>query len=152
VLDLLPPITFKENRQWRRKFARACDDLAGDLANGRWPIPRCTAEEMALHLALRWAPEELEGLQDGEDDDGDGHPASHLKLPEGPGDYGWGMCSEIFFQDHDVLVLFDAEMDGFEDPSNPSNQYAGASDLRPDAWFRAFNSGQPLRDPHRGFR
>ncbi len=38
---------------WRRQAARAYDDLSEDLAQGREPLPRNSAEEMALHLTLR---------------------------------------------------------------------------------------------------
>ncbi|MEU7038260.1 hypothetical protein ABZ958_31945 [Streptomyces sp. NPDC046237] len=41
-------------------MARAFDDLAGHLAKGNWPNPTCTAEKMALHLAIEDAPRYLE--------------------------------------------------------------------------------------------
>ncbi len=31
VLGLLPPITFRQDRRWRRQMARCFDDLAADL-------------------------------------------------------------------------------------------------------------------------
>lgn len=39
--------------QWRRRFARAADDLASDLERGQWPEPTCTAEGLVLHLSIR---------------------------------------------------------------------------------------------------
>ena len=50
VLGSLPPITFHQDQQWRRQMARCFDDLAADLAETRAVRPRCTGEEMALHL------------------------------------------------------------------------------------------------------
>src|SRR6266566_6730144 len=36
-----------------RRYARAFDDLASDLEAGRLPLPACTAEEIALDIAIR---------------------------------------------------------------------------------------------------
>ena len=124
-------------------MARAFDDLTGDLEHGRWPQPSCTAEEMALHLAIEDAPSYL--------DDIDTRDTAHGMLPEHRDDYDWDACSDLFFQDHDVLVLFDARLDGIEDPDGDVNQHLGMGDLRAAAWFEPF--GYPdARDPERGFR
>lgn len=71
-------------------MARAFDDLADDLDKGRWPEPTCTAEEMALHLAIEDAPTYLE---DRAADD------EHHTLPRHEDDYSWDDCSELLFQD-----------------------------------------------------
>jgi hypothetical protein len=140
----LPQITWGMDAGWRRQVARACEDLARDLAAGDWPTPRNNAEEMALHLAIRDAPGYLEMRQDAGDERHDALPGHH-------DDYDWDMCSEILFQDHDVLLLYDERLDGIEDPGNDLNQEAGMGDLRPSAWFKFFNNVEP-RDPSRGFR
>ncbi|WP_051766527.1 hypothetical protein [Saccharothrix syringae] len=57
VFDEFPRITWRQDAIWRRRAARAFDDLAADLATGRWPRPTCPAEEMALHLMLRYGEE-----------------------------------------------------------------------------------------------
>jgi hypothetical protein len=142
--DRLPRITWGMDAEWRRQVARACEDLARDLAAGDWPTPRNNAEEMALHLAIRDAPGYLEMWQDAADE-------RHDALPRHHDDYDWDMCSEILFQDHDVLMLYDERLDGIEDPGNGLNQEAGVGDLRPSAWFKFFNNVEP-RDPSRGFR
>lgn len=144
VLDRLPRITWGMNTDWRRQIAHACEDLARDLVAGDWPTPRSTAEEMVLHLAIEDAPVYLEMSEE----DGD---ARHHALSEHRNDYDWDMCSELFFEDHDVLMLYDASLDGFEDPGNDLNQEYGMGDLRPAAWFRFFAHLEP-RDPARGFR
>ncbi len=139
----LPSLTWSADRNWRRRLARAFDDLTGDLEHGRWPQPSCTAEEMALHLAIEDAPSYL--------DDIDTRDTAHGKLPEHRDDYDWDACSDLFFQDHDVLMLFDARLDGIEDPDGDVNQHLGMGDLRAAAWFEPF--GYPdARDPERGFR
>ncbi|HUK73286.1 MAG TPA: hypothetical protein VLW50_31810 [Streptosporangiaceae bacterium] len=143
LFDRLPRISWRQDEPWRRQVARAFDDLAGDLAHGRWPAPRCNAEELALHLAIADAPEVLEMAEVA--------GPELTGLPEHPDDYGWDMCSEVLFQDHDILMLADVAMDGFEDPSTAINREFGIGDLRPGNWLRTFNN-MAQRDPGRGFR
>ena len=108
VFTRLPALTFGAKRRWRRKMARAFGDLARDIERGGWPQPSCTAEEMALHLAIQDAPTYLEDV-----DDQDGH----TRLPTHRDDYDWGACSDMFFQDHDVLMLFDARLMASKTPA-----------------------------------
>ncbi len=75
----------------------------------------------------------------------------HSHLPEHRDDYDWNACSDLFFQDHDVLMLFDARFDGVDDPDGDVNQRLGMGDLRAAAWFEPFGY-PPVRDPRRGFR
>lgn len=142
--DRLPRLTWGMNAEWRRSIAHACEDLIRDLAEGHWPEPRTTAEEMVLHLAIKDAPSWLEMATD------EDFPA-HGALPRYPDDYDWMGCSEFFFQDHDVMLLYAAGMDGVEAPDNELNREAGMGDLRPAAWFNVFGNMQP-RDPGRTFR
>ncbi|MFF0553813.1 hypothetical protein ACFYUL_33155 [Streptomyces sp. NPDC004311] len=142
VFDRMPPLTWTADHRWRRRMARAFDDLAGDLAKGDWPNPNCTAEEMALHLAIADAPTYLED-RPAED--------AHNALPEHEDDYGWDSCSDLMFQDHDVLMLFHSKFTGIEDPDHPANQFLGVGDLREAAWFDSFDN-RGIRDPRRGFR
>ncbi|WP_430379161.1 hypothetical protein [Streptomyces sp. B1-3] len=139
----LPSLTWSADRNWRRRMARAFDDLTDDLEHGRWPRPTCTAEEMALHLAIEDAPGCL--------DDIDTRNTAHGTLPEHRDDYDWDACSDLFFQDHDVLMLLDARLDGIEDPDGEVNQRLGMGDLRTAAWFEPF-AHPDARDPGRGFR
>ncbi|MFD5565578.1 hypothetical protein [Kitasatospora griseola] len=139
----LPPLTFAADLQWRRQMARAVDDLAGDLEQGKWPEPTCTAEEVALHLALRDAPDYLDEVEE--------YGTSHQDLPVHRDDYDFEMCGEIFFQDTDFLMLYSRRYDGIEDPDGDVNQQFGIGDLRTEAWFEPFQNVDP-RDPRRGFR
>ncbi|MFI6345195.1 hypothetical protein [Streptomyces sp. NPDC050560] len=61
------------------------------------------------------------------------------------------MCSEVFFQDTDVLMLYNSRFDGIEDPDGDANQLMAIGDLRGAVWFEPFLNVQ-ARDPHRGFR
>ncbi len=143
LFDRLPRICWRQDLLWRRQAARAFDDLTGDLCEGRWPLPRCNAEELALHLAIADAPELLAMPEVA------GPALSNL--PEHGDDYDWDMCSQVLFQDHDILMVADAAMDGIEDPASAANRQCGIGDLRPSNWFRPFGNVEP-RDPHRGFR
>ena len=73
------------------------------------------------------------------------------RLPAHPDDYTWHRCSELLFQDHDILLLADASLDGIDDPTNPVNVMTGLGDLHPSNWFTEF-ANVDHRDPHRGFR
>jgi hypothetical protein len=144
LFNRLPRITWQAGADWRRQVARACEDLSQDLSAGHWPVPRNNAEEMALHLAIEDAPDYLDEAEDSEDE-------RHSALPKHPDDYAWDKCSDLFFQDHDILMLFDEGLDGFENPSTDINKHFRVGDLRPEAWFKFFNNVEP-RDPNRGFR
>jgi hypothetical protein len=57
--------------------------------------------------------------------------AEEIVLPRHGDDYDWDMCSEVLFQDHDVLMLYDESLDGIEDPGSDANEYLRMGDLRP---------------------
>ncbi|MBF9073908.1 hypothetical protein [Streptacidiphilus fuscans] len=135
VFARLPRTTWAMDRAWRRQMARAFDDLADDLDQGRWPQPACTAEEMALHLAIEEAPGYLEQVREDKDN-------AHHAMPEHENDYDWDACSDEFFQDTDVLMLFDPALAHLGEPG---------SDLAADAWFEPFGNTS-ARAPERGFR
>lgn len=113
LFDRYPRITWRQDAVWRRQAARAYDDLTEDIAAGRWPRPTCPGEEMALHLILADAPTAV-------DDGRAGLDQTLPRLPEHRDDYNRRMASEVLFQDHDILDLFDAERDGIEDPDENS--------------------------------
>ncbi len=143
LFDRLPRISWHQDTQWRRQAARAFDDLTDDITQGRWPVPRCNAEELALHLAIAEAPPVIDMTDIAE--------TALPALPAHPDDLDWDMCSEVMFQDHDILMLDDPAADGIEDPDSAVNREFGIGDLRSGNWFRPFNNVEP-RDPHRGFR
>src|SRR5437764_293458 len=74
---------------------------------GRAPLPRCNAEEIALHLILQEARVLL-------DEADDAAYFAELGLPPRP---AWSprhrqfdLMREVFFQDEDVLMSYDAGM------------------------------------------
>ena len=144
LFDRLPALSWRCDAPWRRRMARAFDDLHTDIEHGRWPIPRCNAEELALHLAISDAPDRLA-------DEDEVVTDIVSRLPAHPDDYTWHRCSELLFQDHDILLLADASLDGIDDPTNPINVMTGLGDLHPSNWFTEF-ANVDHRHPHRGFR
>ncbi|MEV7144665.1 hypothetical protein [Streptomyces tauricus] len=144
VLGSLPPITLHQDRQWRRQMARCFDDLAADLAKDGAVRPLCTGEEMALHLGI----DRAKSLT---------HNRPRLVaqtvagLDEDSQDFDWDWCLSALFEDHDVLMLFDASLDGIEDSGNEINQALGMANLAAAQWFAPFRPTQ-VRDPARGFR
>jgi len=51
VLARLPTNCDGQDRAFRLRFARALNDLAGDIEAGRAPLPRCTGERHSVVLA-----------------------------------------------------------------------------------------------------
>ncbi|MDP1807686.1 MAG: hypothetical protein Q8K72_21080 [Acidimicrobiales bacterium] len=93
---------------------------------------------MALHLVIDAA----EGATR------DGALAPDLSLPASPDrDEDFDAVRELLFRDHDVLLLFDASLDGIEAPRALDEQGLFAN-LHPQAWFLPFeDSALPRRGP-----
>ncbi|GHE51143.1 hypothetical protein [Streptomyces capitiformicae] len=144
LFGALPPVTLRQDATWRRHMARTFDDLAADLSSEAEFEPRCTGEEMALHLGIARA-RHLTHNQPRRVRD------SVENLPEHRRDFDWEACSDLLFQDHDVLMLFDNSLDGIEDGDSQVSQALGVINLAAQDWFDAFDPEQ-ARDPARGFR
>lgn len=139
VFDEYPAYTHRQDAVWRRQAARSFDDLAGDLAAGRVPEPRCFGEEMALSLVVQRAEDDT---RKGGDDIG---------LPVLGDDHDWDNVHDVLLDDADVTMWNDPEWDGIEDPDSDENRLMGIGDMRAHAWFRPFGHVEP-RDPRRPFR
>lgn len=113
-----------------RRYARAFDDLNSDLQVGRHPTPTCTAEEIALDLAIQ----DAERLHHDEDE-----LVADLEaeLPASRSDYNWNTLQDVLFQDKDYEGLLSDRV--------PLPQQEA------EVWFEEF-SNVPPRDRHRGFR
>ncbi|MFJ9523045.1 hypothetical protein ACIRPK_32960 [Kitasatospora sp. NPDC101801] len=144
VFARMPKPTFAMDHQWRRRFARAVDDLTDELEHGHWPRPACVAEELALHLALDDASSRCGELAADES-------SGHAELPVHRDDYDFGTCADIFFQDTDVLMLYSSRYNDIEGSGTDADQWLGPGELRPAVWFEPFNNVK-ARDPQRGFR
>ena len=121
VLGSLPSQTFSQSRFWRHQFAEAAVALAGDTRRWGAPIPRCTGEEMALHLILHRAAADA------------GCPRGRvLDWPDGGSatTQGWGDLFEYLFEDHDVLMLHHILVEVLEAQRGVN--------LAPQQWFTEF--------------
>ncbi|MEU6395350.1 hypothetical protein, partial [Streptomyces sp. NPDC046939] len=145
VFGRLPAITRRRDGQWRRQMARAFDDLTGDLRNTPVGVePTCTGEEMALHLMISHA-RSITGNRPRALHDRVAH------LPQRSADHDWERCSDPLFEDHDVLMFFDAQLDGVDDLEGEIHQTLGLVNLAADEWFEPFRA-DGARDPHRASR
>lgn len=134
VLSWLPPQTFGQSRFWRYQLAAAAEALADDADRWGAPVPRCTGEEMALHLILHRAAAAA------------GCPREQVfAWPADPTrDHGWGDLFEFLFQDHDVLMLYDVPEYGMSD--------MGTVNIEPLQWFTEFSLPYPIPGRHRPAR
>jgi hypothetical protein len=126
---VLPCVT-DQDEWFLRRYARAFDDLNSDLQVGRYPTPTCTAEEIALDLAIQDAErlyhDEHELVADLESD-----------LPASRSDYDWNTLQDVLFQDKDYEGLLSDRMPLARDEA--------------EGWFEEFGNIPP-RDRRRGFR
>ncbi len=139
----LPPIAQRlANEVWMERFACCFGALARRFEGREFDatgIATCTAEEMALHLVIDVA----EGATR------DGSLATDLSLPARPDrDEDFDAIRELHFRDHDVLLLFDASLDGIEAPNSAVDEYGRFANLHPQAWFLPFEDDGQRRRGH----
>lgn len=90
ILAALPACTYAQSRFWRYQFADCASRLADDSKRWGAPVPRCTGEEMALHLILHRTTTDT--------------------------GQSWSNLAEDLFQDNDVLTLYDIPVDAVTGP------------------------------------
>jgi hypothetical protein len=132
--DLLPRVARVGRRiEWLNRFIQCFEDLRVRLARGQYPKPRCTGEEMALHIAIDRA---RDFYGDGVTQDVFGSwYESFPSLGAADEDFDW--IKDILFEDEDVLMLFDPRFDGIESGSEIGD-HLGVANLHPDEWFLPF--------------
>ncbi|MBB4138200.1 hypothetical protein [Gordonia humi] len=130
VVHLLPEITWSQSKFWRHQLAAAADRIAHDIQRWGAPVPRCTAEEMTVHLALRRAAVLDTGL-----------PARWAMTTSDRGGLPdtWGDLGQYLVQDDDVLMLYDV-------PPEAVAELAGGVNLSPTQWFTEFTTPFPMPD------
>lgn len=135
--ELLPPIARPHaHGAWFDRFIDCYDALAERVAAGdgdREGLATCTGEELALHIALQLAEERLADGMIGPDVG----PAEGLPY-HGDDDYDFEALRDLLFTDHDVLMLYDASIDGIEDEGGEAWQVARYANLHPRDWFKPF--------------
>ena len=133
VEGCLPPIARQyASGHWLEQFIAGFDRLAERIAAGHGDtscLAVCTAEEMALHEIIQAA----EDFVDDEIIDGDALAA----LPDhGEDDEDFDLMRDVLFEDHDVLMLFNARFEPYvNDPA------LGTTHLHPQNWFKPFRDG-----------
>ena len=134
LFDTNPRSTWAATLEWRRRAARAYDDLADDIDAGIWPLPRCTAEELALHTLL------IRLMDWTSDRDAFSTLWDELaSLPTHPDDENWRGAWEHLSRNDDALGSY----------IDPAAQHP--SMLARAVWFEEF-AGTAAREPARGFR
>lgn len=125
---------------WLARFENVLFAIEARVAIGEIPLPRSTAEEMALHLTLDQAEEFLE-----EEDvlPGLSPHDTLMALPAAADELDLDYLREVLFEDHDVLMLFNPTLDGIEDPSSSLARSLRTANLHPSAWFDAFRAANP---------
>ena len=130
---LLPPLVRSAPPDWYRTFARCFTAISDRIEAGVIPFPRCTAEEMALHIVLGVCAVKV--LEWGEEL-GDGLFGAAAQLDEHETDARFDVLIDVMFEDHDVLMLF-------EDPfvngiPAPVAKVMGIVNLDMVDWFQPF--------------
>jgi hypothetical protein len=138
LLSSLPRFTWKQNKEWVRGLAQSAKGLRSDLKKGRLPRPRNVAEEVILHLAI----DVMVGYLGADELIASHEELNALPDLEEPFDK-WDLY-DLLFQDLDVLLLFEPEMDGFEGDRKMAKEL-GLADYRADAWFKWFGNMKPRR-------
>lgn len=137
IHELLPPIARPYARaEWLERFADCFDALATRIAAGEGDsekLAACTGEELALHLAIAQMESHLADELIGPDVG----PAEFLPN-HGDDDYDFEALRDLLFTDHDVLMLYDSSIDGFEDEAGQAWQVARYANLHPRDWFKPF--------------
>ena len=128
----LPPIARRlADDAWLARFVSCFEALAVRLGAGlaSEQLASCTAEEMALHMVIDFAEASV----------ADGMAPIPQKLPRrGAADTDFEWAREVLFRDHDVLMLFNASLDGIEDDSSELAEYYRFANLHPRDWFIPF--------------
>jgi hypothetical protein len=134
----LPWVVTDASVEWFGRFVDAVLDLADDAASGRCPVPRCTGEEMALHLVL-------EDISDSYD------PAlrrlaetARSGLPLLDWDGNWDAVACALFPSPQVRALI---ADGFDGISDDYELVAetGIVRLAVERWFDPYDEFDPVR-------
>ena len=122
---------------WLLRFRQAFKNLISDLALGDLPLPRCTAEEVALHTMIDAA--------EGYGEDIKGEMFDYGAIPPHPEDFDWEQCRSLLFEDHDVLMLNNPALDGIENDEQAIERM-GLAYLRRSEWFQWFGSVEQRYD------
>jgi hypothetical protein len=132
----LPPVCRGVDEVWLERFTQCFDRIAETFATGCLPAPECTGDEMALHLVLSWAAGHVAGHPD-ENAAWRLGTGEFASLPTSADDGDFSLLLDCLFEDHDVLMLFDARLGGIEGDDG-AIESMGLCNLHPRQWFLPF--------------
>ena len=125
---------------WMSRFVQCFTDLADRIARGQLPVPTCTGEELALHIALSYGDEQL-----GADEFRDFFSDTYEGLPAFPDiDDALGALGAVLLADRDVMLLFHPAFESLEAVEEYAVQCLGLTYLSPQNWFRPFGLPRPV--------
>ncbi|HVV74609.1 MAG TPA: hypothetical protein VHC43_01130 [Mycobacteriales bacterium] len=117
--------------EWYGRFVDTVLDLADDVAAGRCPVPRCTGEEMALHLIF-------EDIAEPRDSDlSDLVAIACDGLPISEWDRNWEVLAAYLFPNPRVRALLADNFGGIDDDLELVAE-TGIVRLAPERWFHVF--------------
>lgn len=139
LFDRYPRTTKGQDARWRDRALQSFEDLAADIDKLGTPVPRCTADEVALWLML--------DLASGIEEEREAWPELWTMVTELPAhrhDFDWDSLRENLFEDTDFLMLYSPALDGLDDPADEVNQALGIGEnLQPQHWFTLFGGAAP---------
>lgn len=138
LIEDLPPVAWPHAvGAWYEQFVDCFDVLADRIAVGQIAqdeITNCTGEEMALHLVIDVAEREFDSGFDSDAEALDQLPG------HGAADIAFERARDVLLQDDDVLMLYDASLDGIDDPDNEIAAVYRVVNLHPTQWFLPFRN------------
>jgi len=147
VIDQLPPVVAAlADPTWVARFIGCFADLGMRIEDGALPVPRCTAEQVALHFMASDARDRVAHLGvPGTAEGGWLHVFAETEaaLPACGHDYDFDALEALLVTDRAFLALFNPELDGI-DPDQAARERLGLTWLHPAHWFTAFNADRPV--------
>ena len=123
---------------WCGRFIDTVVSLGDDLASGRCPVPRCTGEEVALHLLLE------DVVEFAELDLGDRLAEVCPGLPAAEWDGEWDGVALGLFPDRRVRLLIADNFGGITDDYELVAE-TGLVRLAVEHWFEPYDASFPVR-------
>jgi len=127
-----PQTTKFKELGWWEKVAESYQNLTLDFKAGKWPLPRCTSEEIALYMVIQ---------------DARNSPSFNF-LPKNYAPHKDDTLSaeeleEMLLEDTDFLFLFQPKYDGIQNDAAAAQ--LGMVNLDTDDWFKPFREEFPVK-------
>jgi hypothetical protein len=128
ALDYVNALPKPAATQWLERFSVGFLRVSDAIERAQVPRPRCTGEEMALHIILEYVSGDVQDV-----DYLYGEDADLAALPPCP-NLGAGLDQVLdWMEDEDILLTFSASPEQLE-----AEDTLGAMNLAPSKWFLPF--------------